>query len=456
MAEKMKYAKTTKATPKTMAERFSVDKELPKMSIAATRIALIEAYEYINSFKDVARCRICGVAKPTDKFYYNAQSGIAVNYSPVCKNCLHDIAYRKDSSGQEHEPTKESCIEALKAWGRPFLQIVWDASVNEADNMITGKTKSTVWESYCKNIQMRQYIDLNFFDSDFFINGNTSEPTFYEDEYEARDAYQASKMSDGEMSDYERNKADVIKLLGYDPYVGESVSDGIQLYSQLIEMLDAGGDENDDMVRNQSCIAICRGFLQVSKIDSSISLLMADAKNIESNAASIKSLQASKKDVLSYITNLAAESCISLKNSRNKSKGDNTWTGKLKKIREMDLARTNGFDIKTCKGMQQVQEISDASIMKQLALDDSEWSDMVAEMRQIIVSLRDEKDAYQEINRILLKENLDLRDTLEDNNLLNVDDLKDLRGMYSVFSDLGNDESNENKSEDQEEADNES
>ena len=76
-----------------------------------------------------------------------------------------------------------------------------------------------------------------------------------------------------------------------------------------------------------------------------------------------------------------------------------------------------GFDIDTCRGMQQVQEISDASIMKQLALDESEWSDMVSEMRVVNTGLRKEKDAYQEINRILLRENLDLRDTLKENNL---------------------------------------
>ena len=38
---------------------------------------------------------------------------------------------------------------------------------------------------------------------------------------------------------------------------------------------------------------------------------------------------------------------------------------------------------------------------------------MVAEMRVTNVNLRKEKDAYQEINRILLRENIDLRDTLD-------------------------------------------
>ena len=86
--------------------------------------------------------------------------------------------------------------------------------------------------------------------------------------------------------------------------------------------------------------------------------------------------------------------------------------------------------------MQQVQEISDASIMKQLALDESEWSDMVSEMRVVNTGLRKEKDAYQEINRILLRENLDLRDTLKENNLLNEEQLKDLKDVYSVFAEF--------------------
>lgn len=83
--------------------------------------------------------------------------------------------------------------------------------------------------------------------------------------------------------------------------------------------------------------------------------------------------------------------------------------------------------------MQQVQEISDASIMKQLELDESEWSDMVAEMRVTNKDLRKEKEAYKEINRILLRENLDLRDTLKENNLLDENNVKDLRDLYSVF-----------------------
>ena len=94
----------------------------------------------------------------------------------------------------------------------------------------------------------------------------------------------------------------------------------------------------------------------------------------------------------------------------------------------------------TCRGMQQVQEISDASIMKQLALDESEWSDMVAEMREKIVKLQNEKNSYQEINRLLLKENLDLKETLTENKINISKDIINLKDTYSVFSELEVDE----------------
>ena len=98
----------------------------------------------------------------------------------------------------------------------------------------------------------------------------------------------------------------------------------------------------------------------------------------------------------------------------------------------------NGFDIQTCRGMRQVQEMSDASIMKQLALDESEYADMIAQMRETIVTLRKEKDQYKEINRILLQENLDLKDYMEDSGIDLQKNYKDLKSLYSVFA--GDDE----------------
>ena len=166
--------------------------------------------------------------------------------------------------------------------------------------------------------------------------------------------------------------------------------------------------------------------------------LVQDPRNAEKNIATVKALQEMKKNITMNVTKLAEQSCISLKNSKNSIKGENTWTGKLKRIKDLNLrgAEVNGFDIATCRGMQQVQELSDASIMKQLALDESEWSDMVAEMRVINQSLRQERDQYKEINRILLRENLDLKDFLDEKNICPDIEYKNLEEIYSVFGNV--------------------
>ena len=59
-------------------------------------------------------------------------------------------------------------------------------------------------------------------------------------------------------------------------------------------------------------------------------------KNIGANnrAGEIKSLLDSKQKISSTISQLAEQSCLSLKHNKNQSKGENTWTGKIKKIKE--------------------------------------------------------------------------------------------------------------------------
>lgn len=392
----------------------------------------------IEKLKNSSRCFKCDTLKKKEDFYVSTDPKNKSGVTPACKLCAKKIALRVDANGHEHEPTKESVKEALKALNKPFLNSVWDASVQESENLVAGKVKHNVWTSYIKNIAMVNYIGMTWDDSDMFkeriVYEDEKTPQMIVEEHAGQDTY----------DDFVKNKKDVIRLLSYDPFEQEAVSDQPFLYSQLLGLLDSGGDENDDMMRNASAISIVRGFLQSSKIDNAIASLMADIKNIDKNSATIKSLQDSKSKITSVITNLAAESCISLKNNKNAKKGENTWTGKIKKIKDLNLrdGRVNGFDIATCRGMQQVQEISDASIMKQLALDESDWSDMVAEMRKDNQYLRRERDSYKEINRILLQENIDLKDFLEEKNIDIDISIKDLKELYSVFADEENTEEN--------------
>lgn len=402
----------------------------PKMTPAQMRKRITYLEDQISDFRNnTAWCYMCGDFKRKDRFYLSTNPMINTGIAPICKECAKKIALRVDENGDEHEPTKESIIQALRYLDKPFLENIYTSSVQEVANLVRRKT-TNVWASYMKNISMPNYYGMTFADSDFFKT-----KIKYEDELKTDDIV-AGHESEDQYQSYVKNKEDVIRLLGYDPFDQESMIDQPFLYSQLLGLLDSSEDANDDMMRTASAISIVRAFLQQSKIDNAIATYMTDVNKLQNNAATIKSLQSSKKELTSVIKDLAAESCISLKNTKNAKKGENTWTGKLKKIKDMNLreGEVNGFDIATCKGMKQVMDLSNESILKQLRLDESEWSDMVAEQREMITDLRNDLDKYKEISRILLRENIDLKDYMDENDLLKPDNLIDLNDLYSCFS----------------------
>lgn len=417
----MPRKKTTPATtPKT-----------GKVPIAQVREENEKMKQKLAKYSTYGYCYMCDTHKSKDHFYVSTDPMIQSGITPICKQCARKIALRVDRNGDEHEPTKESVQLALKYLNKPYHNSLWDASVQESENLVTGKIKTNVWTAYIKNVAMGQYVGETYFDSDFY-----KQKIIYDDEIPEEEKIK-KQVGTQNLDDYQKNKKDVTRLLGYDPFDMEAVSDQPFLYSQLIGLIDAGGDENDDMMRNSSCINIVRGFLQVQKLDNTIAHLMSNPKNIERNSATIKSLQDSKQKLISQITSLAAESCISLKNNKNAKKGENTWSGKLKRIKDLDLrqGRMNGFDIETAKAMRQVMDLSNASILQQLRLDESEWSDMVAGQRQMITKLQSDLDKYIQISRILLSENLDLRDFIKDQDI-EIAGYKyiDLESLYSEFA----------------------
>ena len=375
-------------------------------------------------------CSHCLKEKKKTEFYVSTDPRVLTGITAICKDCVRKIALAWDDNRQEFGAcTKKTVMEALEYIDRPFLENLWSTSYNSWANN-NDMRKQTIWDSYITNVSMKQYNGKRWRDGDIF-------QTYIEDAkqvaaLESGNTAAAQTLLDSQEVDneFEKNRNSVIRLLGYDPFECEKLEDQPLLYSQLIGYLDSGGDGNEDMMRTSSAITIVRGFLQQAKLDDKLARVMA---NTSANPAEMKTLLDAKKNLSATIAQLAEQSCLSLKHNKNASKGENTWTGKIKKLKDMDLrdAEVNGFDIGTCRGMQQVLEISDASIMKQLALDESEWSDMVADQRKIIVDLQKERDVYKEINRIILRENLDLRDTLEENGLLDTDNLKNLKELFS-------------------------
>ena len=380
-------------------------------------------------------CPHCLKEKKKSEFYMSTDPRVLTGITSVCKDCVRKIALAWDDNRQEFGAcTKKTVMDALEYIDRPFLENLWNSSYAEWADDTSKRRRTTIWDAYIKNVGLKNYNGLRWRDGDIFN-------TYVEDAKQVaalengnRESAQTLIDSQEVDNEFDKNRKDVIRLLGYDPFDGEKLEDQPLLYSQLIGYLDAGGDGNDDMMRTSSAITIVRGFSQQAKIDDKIAKAMA---NTNVNTAELKSLLDAKKNLSATISQLAEQSCLSLKHNKNASKGENTWTGKIKKLKDLNLreAEVNGFDIGTCRGMQQVLEMSDSSIMRQLNLDESEWSDMVAEQRKMLISVQNERDVYKEINRILLRENLDLRDTMEDEGLLDTKNLQNLKELFSAFGD---------------------
>ena len=137
------------------------------------------------------------------------------------------------------------------------------------------------------------------------------------------------------------------------------------------------------------------------------------------NAGEIKSYLDAKKNISATISQLAEQSCISLKHNKNSTKGENTWTGKVRIMKEMNLreAEVNIFDAETALGIAQVADISNASILKQINLDENDYVGMLMEQKKMIEDLNKSANEAIEKSRLLLRENIDLKKLLEENGI---------------------------------------
>ena len=377
-------------------------------------------------------CPHCGDLKKKTAFYVSSDPAVSIGVAFPCKDCAEKIARRYDPKTGEYSDVIESSLKnALMYLDKPFLKVLWDSAYNEVHDPSLKQPKHNMWSAYIKSVQMVNYKTMRWRDGDFDdVKVETKQVV----------APSERDVNPEVLSELEKNRRDVIRLIGYDPFEKEAAEDQPLLYAQLIGYIDGDGN-NDDMTRILDCIEIVRGYSQMHKINDMSAQAFANLGKT-GQSGEIKNYMDTKKKLADVISQLAEQSCISQKHNKNSKKGENTWTGKIKMLKDLNLreAENNGFDIGTCRGMQQVLEISDASIMKQLALDESEWSDMVAEQREKIVKLQSERDVYKEINRILLRENIDLRDVLSENDLLDESNLQNLKQLFSAFSEIEKDD----------------
>lgn len=369
--------------------------------------AIDEAVQEIGYTKFT--CYLCGELKPSDQFYSCTDPLCKTGVTRICKKCAEKIVYNIGPDGKKKAPTEESVKLALEYLDKPFYEKVYESSLDECSNKATGRIKKDVWTSYIKNISMIQYRTDRWRDGDGIVKD------YIPEEVPISNAEEVKKM-------YEVNRRTVISALGYDPFETASELDKPLMYNKLVGFLDES--TQDDELKLGACVEIVHSLNQSEKINSVINSLQRTPNDIIRNSSTIKSLEATKKDIMKTALDLARDNGISIKHSNHNTKGANTWTGKVKELKEMNLRdqEVNSFDIGTSNGMQQVAEASIGAIMKQLSLDENDYADMIKAQREKIDELQNKSDAAIEELRILRRENDDLKEFLREKNLIDEND----------------------------------
>lgn len=337
---------------------------------------------------EIKICSKCGIPKKLGDYYLASSDLIhSDNRLHICKDCLESVINFNDV---------KSVIDIMRRIDRPFLTSEYEASLNT--------TNKVPFREYMRRLAMPQNRSLTFNESDY--KGKENNKDIEEYQYEIID-----KKSTLEFDN--QDKKDVVRMLGYDPFEFENEEDKLKLYADLINYLDESTLE--DGFKLSAIIQIVKGFNQIDKIDEAITQITNDPNKMATNSGGIKTLVATKKDILSSLLNLAKDNGISVNHNNNKSKGGNTLNGIVKKLNEIGLssAEINLFDLETCDAIKQIADVSNRSILEQLMLDENDYTDMISQQRDMITSLDNKLIKCEEDNRLLKVEIAKLKGELK-------------------------------------------
>lgn len=339
--------------------------------------------------KETLVCNRCNKSKEKNTNYYNTANKIYENIGklPICKLCLKKMV---DYSNID------SVYAVLQQFDIMFHIEYWE------------KAEKSRMDTFGRYISMAnslpQFIDTGWRDSVFKAKTQpikTVESVKYENTVEVIDKETVVVVN-------HRDRDDVIRMLGYDPFEYENPRDKNHLYNRLIDFLDESTLE--DGFKLQAAIEIVIGFNQVDKINQAITSITEDPSKLTANSG-IKALIDSKKNILASLIKLAEENGISVKHNNQKSKGAGTLTGIIKTLQEKGIeeGELNLFDIETAQGMRQVADISHQSIMKQLQFDENDYTSMIMEQKELIEKLDEKVIQLEEENRLIKIELLKYR-----------------------------------------------
>ena len=435
MAKKT-LSKTSQATNKTSSNKSVVK------NVKAREGIKNEIIEKLNSLPDTDRvdvfqtmgvggdssdgkyytCYLCGNLYDRGKCYSCSDVRCKTKISRICKECAERIVYNKNEFDIVKPLERKNLYEVLEYLDKPFSNDLFNTAISEARLGNIGR--EDYWKTYIVSVcRLAAYKTQRWKDSDKDALISRTGETDFIDSSGNLNNINANIENNLEISEtYKNNKNDVLKFVGYDPFENYPVEiDKPLLYAQLVNFLDE--ECKNDGMKLAAIIQIVKKLNQAEKLNDAIDRYINDYQSMDANQAIINKMADTSSKLMSIVNNLAKENGIAVNHNNNKSKGANTFSGKIKELRRIGLrsAEINAFDIGTCKGMQQVAEISEAARHKQIGYDEQIASEIKDIKVQLVEELTREKEKAVEMARKLLVENKDLKDYMIEIGIMNKD-----------------------------------
>ena len=364
-------------------------------------------------------CSEDGKGKPAD-FYnsWNPTYNFNMRKIPYCKECIQEM-YE-----EYYKITGDSRLAIYNLCRK--LDLFYSDKIFEGalKSVVKGKALIPSYIKIYNGFHDNAKYGDNFSDSANFIDIEMLEQKYKSGMVVTDDGQEVqTKGIVGLNEEDEINKKDCIRMLGYDPFFDNDESEQKFLYNTLINFLDDA--TLSDAFKLPLVIEIVKSLGQVEKLNKTFAIMMASAENIEENSQKITNLINAKDKLYRSILAMAKDNGISVNYSTNKSQGAGTLSGIVKELDEIGLreSKINLFDARTLGGIKQANDLSNQSILDQLSLTESEWAEMVKELRGIRVDLEQQ---VAKLNEELRLEKVKVNDLTDINNQMNeyIDKLK--------------------------------
>ena len=298
------------------------------------------------------------------------------NFHPVCQNCMRDIFNEIAINAQSDEYAMIACCAILDV---AFFKDLFEAvKQNNGGDFKIGL--------YLRQLTNRQYANKTFL---WTIVGDELEKS-------------AEEIRDNRESKWNKadrqNRTAVIASVGYDPFVDCGLNDDDRRYcfNVLAGYCDIDGIQEDSH-KLQSAIRIAFLQLQCNKLEAELNMSLSKGEDEKK----INKIVSSKKILLESITSIAEKN--NLVSNAERTSGAETLSEKMNRLARdgYDAIKTNLFDIKTCQAMEQIARLSAKSLIKEIELDEADYSEIVKEQRELIAKFESKAMQLEEENRLL-------------------------------------------------------